>query len=86
MWQYSFWKDTAERAIRAMASTLLSLWLVGNVALNALSIDWRQALGIALGAAIVSILTSLAATQATVKGTASFVTTASASPNDPKGP
>lgn len=54
-----FWKDAAERAIKTIAQTLLALWLVGDVAFNALSVDWTEALGIAVGAAILSVLTSI---------------------------
>ena len=54
-----FWKDAAERAIKTVAQTLLALWLVGDVALNALSVDWTEALGVALGAAVISLLTSI---------------------------
>lgn len=59
MFTVVFWKDAAERAIKTIAQTLLALWLVGDVAFNALSVDWKEALGIAVGAAILSVLTSI---------------------------
>lgn len=58
MWTVDFWKATAERALRTVAQVLLTLW-VGSVPLNALQIDWLQSLGVALGAALVSVLMSL---------------------------
>lgn len=53
-----FWKAAAERAIRTMAQVLLSLWISDGV-FNALSVDWLNALGVALGAALISVLMSL---------------------------
>ncbi len=58
MWTVEFWKNTAERAIKTMAQALLSLWLVGNV-FNVLDVDWGQSLGVAGGAAVASVLSSL---------------------------
>lgn len=59
-----FWRAAFERAIRTVAQTLLALWLVGDVALNALNVNWGEALGVSLGAALVSLLTSVAASAA----------------------
>lgn len=61
MFTSAFWAATFERAVKTVAQTLLALWLVGDVALNALTVNWGEALGIALGAALLSVLTSLAA-------------------------
>lgn len=58
MWTKAFWLATAERALRTVAQVLLTLW-VGAVPLNALQIDWSQSLGVALGAALISVLMSL---------------------------
>jgi uncharacterized membrane protein YbjE (DUF340 family) len=54
-----FWLDATERAIRTIAQTILSLWLVGDVAFNLLQVDWKQTLGVALGAGVLSLLTSI---------------------------
>lgn len=58
MWTSSFWMAAAERAIRTTAQVLLALW-VGSGAFNAFDIDVLESLGVALGAALISILMSL---------------------------
>lgn len=52
-----FWKDTAERAIRTFAQTLLAV--IGVGLLDVLHFDWATALSVSLGAAVVSVLMSL---------------------------
>ncbi len=64
MFQLAFWKAAAERAVRTVAQTMLSLWIVGNGLFDAFHVDWGQAAGIGAGAAILSLLTSLVATAA----------------------
>lgn len=59
MWTMTFWKATAERAVKTLAQTLLSVLVVGGVVLNLFEVDWLNALGIGLGAMVVSVLTSL---------------------------
>jgi hypothetical protein len=59
MWTQSFWKAAAERALRTVAQVLLTTW-VAKDALNVLEIDWLQSFGLAGGAALVSVLMSLA--------------------------
>lgn len=68
MFTAQFWKATAERAIRASAASLVSLWVVGDQALDALSIDWAQAGGVAAGAGIVSVLLSLVGSAVSTPG------------------
>lgn len=53
----TFWAGLAERAIKTAAQTLLSVLTVGA---TIWSMDWTQALGIAAGAVVLSILTSIA--------------------------
>ena len=60
MWTLAFWKATAERALKTAAQAPLTAWLVGDVALSAWSVDWKDAAGLALGGALVSVLTSVA--------------------------
>lgn len=55
----AFWKDTGERAAKTTAQTLLSLFLVGDVAFNLFEFHWGPALGVAAGAAVISVLTSV---------------------------
>jgi hypothetical protein len=72
MWTTTFWKDAAERALKTAAQALLSLWVVGG-AFNILTVSWGPALGVAAGAAVVSLLTSLVSSGIGEKGTASLV-------------
>lgn len=54
-----FWIATAERALKTVAQTLLSLLLVGEDALNLLQVDWLNVLSVAAGAGAVSVLMSV---------------------------
>jgi len=70
----TFWRDTAERALTTAAEALLALWVVaGDDFFNAFTVDYQGALGVALGAAMLSVLKSLAVARATKSGTASPV-------------
>ena len=60
MWTWKFWRETLERAVKTAAQAPLTAWLVGDKVLNALTIDWNTAAGLAAGGAVISILTSLA--------------------------
>lgn len=53
-----FWVDTLERAIRTACQAALSAGVVGGVGL--FQVDWLNVCGIALVAAIASVLTSVA--------------------------
>lgn len=53
-----FWVDTFERAIRTACQAALSAGVVGGVGL--FEVDWLNVCGIALVAAIASVLTSVA--------------------------
>jgi hypothetical protein len=61
MWISSttFWTETGERAVKTAAQAVLTVWGVGDVVLNALTLDWPLAGGVALGGAVVSLLTSI---------------------------
>lgn len=59
MFSSAFLKATAERAVRAFAAALISLWVVGDQMLDVFAVDWERAAGVGLGAAVVSILLSL---------------------------
>lgn len=58
MFTKRFWVAASERAIKSVAQAIL-LYSGGDVVFNAWGMDWRQAAGIAAGAAFLSILTSL---------------------------
>lgn len=71
MWTATFWKTTAERAIRTEAQVLLGFFVVGQT--GVLDVDWLQALSVSGIATIASVLTSIVATGVGDKGTASLV-------------
>lgn len=54
-----FWKDAVERAIKTVAQTLVTLFLASGEVFNLLVVDWKQALGVASGAGLLSILMSI---------------------------
>lgn len=58
MFTRDFWVDTFERAIRTACQTALSAGVVGGVGL--FDVDWLNVCGIALVAAIASVLTCVA--------------------------
>lgn len=60
MFSLAFWKAATERAIKTGAQSVLTVYFVGDVALNAFEADWVNMGGIGLGGAALSILTSLA--------------------------
>jgi hypothetical protein len=57
MWTWIFWQAALTRALRTFAQTLLSLW--GATAFNIFSADLRQAIGVSLGASVLSVLMSV---------------------------
>lgn len=58
MFTRDFWIDTLERAIRTACQAALSAGVVGGVGL--FQVDWLNVCGIALVAAIASVLTCVA--------------------------
>lgn len=73
MFSKLFWKDALERAVKTVAQTLVTLWLAGEQAFNILTVNWKQALGVGLGAGVLSLLMSVASSQVAGKDTASLV-------------
>lgn len=65
-----FWLDTAERAIKTFAQSLVAVLVVG---VPVWEIHWAGALGTALTATIMSVLTSIASSGAGDPTTASAV-------------
>ena len=57
-WTTAFWKSTAERALKSAAQTALVV-IGGDQLVNAISVDWLDVGGFALGGAALSVLTSL---------------------------
>lgn len=74
-----FWRDASERAGKSFAQALLLLWAADG-AFNVLTIDVPAAFGVAAGAAVLSLLTSVVSAPAADRGTASLV---SANPPPP---
>lgn len=64
MFTWAFWKGALERAVRTLA-WVLSVTLIGPNAGQAIGVDlihvgWRDALSFAAGAALLSVLASIA--------------------------
>lgn len=57
MWTKNFWKQAAERAVKSAAQGLLGMWALDGF--NILNADFRLAGGVAAGAAVLSVLTSI---------------------------
>lgn len=58
MFTLEFWKAALERAIKTFAQTLVVL--LGANAVDVLHLDWIPLLSLSVGAALVSVLTSIA--------------------------
>lgn len=71
MYGSQFWKDAAERAIKTVAQVLIAF--LGADVVNAFAVDWQKAAGVAAGAAVVSLLTSVASARVGEPDTASLV-------------
>lgn len=69
----SFWSDTFERAVRTAAQAALGI--VGAGQLGLLDVEWPTVGSVAGLAAVVSLLTSLAAGGSGDPSTAGFTTT-----------
>lgn len=58
MFTANFWKQAAERAAKSAAQALLGMWALDG-GFNIVDADWPMAAGFALGAAVLSLLTSM---------------------------
>lgn len=67
---YSWVRDASERAVATFAQAVLTV--VGGDFFNIWSIDWKTALGVGAGGAVLSVLKSLAARHVGEEGTASL--------------
>jgi hypothetical protein len=57
MWTKRFWKESAERAVKSGAQALLGLWALDGF--NIVDADFGIAAGTAVGAVVLSLLTSV---------------------------
>jgi len=57
MWTRKFWKQAGERAVKSAAQAAVGTLILDGF--NALHADWQLAGGVALGGAILSVLTSV---------------------------
>lgn len=53
-----FWAGAFDRAIKSFAQMLLVLWGASDV-FNIFDVNWVQSLGVAAGALVISLLTSI---------------------------
>ncbi len=72
MWTKSFWLEAADRAIKSAAQALVLVWASAE-AFNLFEADFVNIGGLALGAAALSMLTSLISAPFGDKGTASLI-------------
>lgn len=56
----TFWRDAAERSVKTFAQSALAT--LGLGATNVLAVDWIGVLSVGAGAALISVLTSVAST------------------------
>lgn len=68
----TFWADASERALKTVAQSILSLWIVADQVFNLLQVNWTQTIGIAVGAGAISILTSIISATVTSSDSASL--------------
>jgi hypothetical protein len=66
MWTDSFWRAAGERAIRTVAQTAAAL--LGTDAVNIIDVDWAGIAGVSVTAGVLSILTSIAASEVGAPG------------------
>jgi hypothetical protein len=81
MFTVAFWKGALERAIKSAAGALLTLWTT-DVVFDALNVNWKQALGVALGSAVVSVLMSVVSVGVGPAGSPSLVPDRPADPEN----
>lgn len=68
----AFWLGLVDRAVKSFAQALLLLW-GADAGFNVLHVDFRGALGVAAGALVLSVLTSLISAPIGEADTTSFL-------------
>lgn len=74
MYSRTFWLAVLERALKSAAQCLIGLW-IGDNALDLIHVDWPHTLGLAAGAALLSVLTSIVSAPLGEAGSPSLVDT-----------
>jgi hypothetical protein len=72
MFTKQFWIDASERALKTFAQTFLAM-IASVTVFDALKADWQTLLGVSLGAAVLSYLTSIVSAEIGDHGSASLV-------------
>lgn len=72
MFTAAFWRGAADRSVKSAAQTLLLLW-GADAGFDLLNIQPLPALGLAGGAAVLSLLTSIVSAPAGDPGTTSLI-------------
>jgi hypothetical protein len=68
-----FWLSALERCLKTAAQTLISMWVVGGVMFDLRAVDWPTSLSVAGGAALISLLMSVASSSVGPDGSPSLV-------------
>lgn len=84
MWTRAFWAAALERALKSAAQAILGFWVVGDVLFNVWTINVKETLGIALGAFIISVLTSIVSSPFSVSSGPSLTKSEILNPEPPK--
>lgn len=71
VWSALFWREVAERAGKSAAQALVGLWALDGF--NAVHADYGLAVGVAGGAALLSVLTSIVSAPYGPSGSPSLV-------------
>lgn len=72
MYTAGFWTGAFDRVVKSFAQALLLLW-GADAGFNIIDVNLTQALGVAAGAAVLSLLTSLVSAPVADRGTTSLL-------------
>jgi hypothetical protein len=72
MFTKHFWMDAAERAVKTFFQVFLAVAIEERV-FNAFELDWQQMLGIGVGAALISVATSVVSSRVGSHESASII-------------